>query len=106
MHAVPRRLKAVEQLAFRVEGILAGRRASVLEQIARADQLHEFVFDVAIGPADIVDIEPAVGTFVPEHEGSRRDPRNCICDVVVSEPEGPEESCACHRSRRSSNRRE
>jgi len=106
MHPVPRRLEVVEQFALCMEGRLTGRRASVLEQIARPDELKKLVADVMVGPADVVDIEPAVGALVSKHKGSRRDARDGVGNVVVSEPEGPEKSCACHRSRRSWTRRE
>jgi hypothetical protein len=106
MHAVPRRLEVVEQLAFGMESHFTRRRAFVLEQIARADELQELILDVVIGPADVIDVEPAVGTFVAEHEGSRRDARNGVRYIVVGEPEGPKKSCACHRFRRFSTSRE
>jgi hypothetical protein len=105
VHTVPRRLEGVEQLAFRVEGILARRRASVLEQIARTDELQELVADILIGAPYVIDIEAAVRPLVAEHEGTRRDPRNAGGDIVVCEPEGPEKSCACHRFRHSSDSR-
>lgn len=96
----------MEQLALGVEGHFACRRAPVLEQVARADELEELVADVGIRAAHVIDVEASIRAFVTEHEGSRRNPRNGVGDIVIGEPVRPEKSCSCHRSRRSSTRRE
>ena len=94
MHPIARRLEIVEQVAFRMECGLHRGQASVLEQTARADELQQPIANVAIGATHEIDIEPPVRAFVSQHEGPRRDARNGIGDIVVSEPERPEKSCA------------
>jgi hypothetical protein len=88
-----------------MEGRLARGQASVLEEIARPDELKQLVPDILVGAPHIVDVEAPIRAFVAEHEGARHDARDGFGDIVVGKPERPEKSCAGHRFRHSSDSR-
>jgi hypothetical protein len=85
MHPVRRRAEVVEQLALPLEGGSRRRQIAELEQRRRADAVAQLALHVAIGPADVVDAEPALRTCISERVDARGTARDRRIDRVEVE---------------------